>query len=337
MHGGLLTARTPRTAGPVIRGAADLSVATLSRALGTPVQGFEMLTEASNWSHQIRLQVDLADGSRRALRLKCCLGDTFGPSEVRYYTQDYLDLADAPLVPCHDAAYEKNVGYHLLLEDLAGTHHDRRDAPPGLAYGLALAQALARLHRHHWGSQPAPGTATLDRYVAEIRPGVKVLEAMTGLAMQPRFDAHETALRARWSSPRGMSLLHGDLNPTNVLTPVSAEVPVYFLDRQPFDWSLQYGVAVYDLAYATAPWWPEDDWREHQGAVLRHWHQSLGQVDYSWEDALADWRLSVEQCLHVPMEWCAKPESATRMRWLWEAQLARVRAALTTLSTAGNA
>ena len=42
---------------------------------------------------------------------------------------------------------------------------------------------------------------------------------------------------------------------------------------------------------------------------------------------LADWRLSVLQCLCVPLEWCAKPETALPMRWLWEAQLARIRTA----------
>lgn len=40
--------------------------------------------------------------------------------------------------------------------------------------------------------------------------------------------------------------------------------------------------------------------------------------------ALADWQLSVLQCLCVPLEWCAKPGTALPMRWLWEAQLDRI-------------
>ena len=55
-----------------------------------------------------------------------------------------------------------------------------------------------------------------------------------------------------------MSLLHGDLNPTNILTPKTADTPVYFLERQPFDWSLTYGLGAYDLAYFLVIWWPED-------------------------------------------------------------------------------
>jgi hypothetical protein len=125
-----------------------------------------------------------------------------------------------------------------------------------------------------------------------------------------------------------MSLLHGDLKPTNVLTPKRAETPVYFLDRQPFEWSLTYGVAVTDLAYFMIPWWPEQARHQCEHAVLRHWYESLGKSDYSWRQALADWRLSVEQCLNVPLEWCSKASTLESMRWLWEVQFARVQDAL---------
>jgi Ser/Thr protein kinase RdoA (MazF antagonist) len=125
-----------------------------------------------------------------------------------------------------------------------------------------------------------------------------------------------------------MSLLHGDLNPTNVLTPRSGETPVYFLDRQPFDWSLTYGVAVSDLASFMIPWWPEQARQDSELIVLRHWYEALGKPGYSWKEALSDWELSVEQCLHVTLEWCSKAATADRMRWLWEVQFSRVQDAL---------
>jgi hypothetical protein len=124
-----------------------------------------------------------------------------------------------------------------------------------------------------------------------------------------------------------MSLLHGDLNALNVLTPKTSERPVYFLDRQPFDWSLTYGVAAYDLAYFLV-WWPTEVRTTHEASILRRWHASIQQEDYSWEQTRADWKLCVEQCLHIPLEWCAEPQTATKMRWLWERQLTRIRAAL---------
>ena len=85
------------------------------------------------------------------------------------------------------------------------------------------------------------------------------MERATGYSLRERFALHEQAFRQRWANPKGMSLLHGDLNPTNVLTPSGHEGPPYFLDRQPFDWSLTYGVAASDLAYFMIPWWPEQE------------------------------------------------------------------------------
>jgi thiamine kinase-like enzyme len=281
-----------------------------------------------NWSHQIVIEAQASDGSTRALRLKLCLGRTFGRSEVDYYLRDYVDLAEAPLVRCLDAQFDPAVGYHLLLEDLCATHVDRKELLPTLAHGLALAEALARLHRHHWRSRPAPDGAVLDRYFDEIRPGVAPIERATGQALRERFERHERALRRRWADPQGMTLLHGDLNPTNILSPRGADAPLYFIDRQPFDWSLTYGVAAYDLAYAMVPWWPESTRRANELAVLRRWHEALAQPDYGWAQAQADWALAVEQCLHVPIEWCSKPDTIERMRALWQVQLARIQDAL---------
>jgi hypothetical protein len=103
---------------------------------------------------------------------------------------------------------------------------------------------------------------------------------------------------------------------------------LYFLDRQPFDWSLTYGVAASDLAYAMVPWWPEATMAACELAVLRRWHEALDQPDYGWEEAKADWQLSVRQGLNVPIEWCSKPATLESMRWLWQAQFTRVQHAL---------
>ena len=296
----------------------------LSEKLAQTVTDFTLHTEASNWASQVLVQATLADGTTKSLRLKLCVGETFGPSEVEFYTKDYVTLANAPLVHCYDAQFAPGVGYHILLEDLSETHHNRRDAPPTLEYGLAVADALGRMHRHHAGSQPVPDDFVWERYFAEIRPGVKTMEQATGQVFATSFEEHADALRQRWTDPIGQSLLHGDLNSTNILTPKDAESPVYFLDRQPFDWSLTYGLAAYDLAYFLILWWPEEARTAHEAAILERWYTAFAQPEYSWEQAQRDWRLSVEQCLHVPLEWCSKPETVEKMRWLWSFQLARV-------------
>lgn len=312
----------------MIRSQDELSVAWLGSVLKQPVDSIRVTAGSGNWSSQLAIDARMSDGTSRALRLKICLGRTFGRSELDYYTRDYLGMANAPLVRCFDAQYEPDTGYHLLLEDLASTHTDNRDVAPSLAYGIAVAEALGRLHRHHWQRGPVPDRAQLDRYFDEIRPGLLALERATACSLQQQFERHEQAFRQRWAHPQGMSLLHGDLNPTNVLTPAGCAAPVYFLDRQPFEWSLTYGLAASDLAYFMIPWWPAPTRAECELVVLRHWFDALDAPDYSWHDAQSDWRLSVEQCLHVPMEWCSKAATLESMQWLWQAQFARIQSAL---------
>lgn len=252
-----------------------------------------------------------------------------------YYLHDYTTLPDAPLVRCWHAAHDPAVGYHLLLDDLAGSHADQRDTPPTPEHAVALAQALARLHAHHWQSQPAPAPAALQRWLDACAPGLVPLQAATGQALHAHFAQLQAGLRRRWAQPQGMSLLHGDANPTNVLTPRGQPGPVLLLDRQPFDWSLTYGVALFDLAYASVPWWPEPFFQAQQLPMLRAWHAALGRTDYPWAQVLADWPLAVAQCLAVPLEWCAEPEAMQRMRWLWTLQLQRVLAAMQAVNAAG--
>jgi hypothetical protein len=316
------------TNGRVIRKQDELSASWISRVLKQDVDMIKVAAGSGNWSSQWSIDANLSDGTTRTLRLKLCLGSTFGRSEVDYYTRDYVGMLDAPLVRCLDAQYEPGVGYHLLLEDLTATHTDNKEIPPTLGYGIAVAEALGRLHRHHWCAQAVPDCSALDRYFGEIRPGLAPMERATGCSLRERFELHEHAFRLRWAKPQGMSLLHGDLNPTNVLTPAGRATPVYFLDRQPFDWSLTYGVAASDLAYFMIPWWPEKTREECEFVVLRHWYDSLDAHGYSWSQALADWRLSVEQCLNLPLAWCSKLTTLESMRGLWQAQFLRVQNAL---------
>ena len=180
----------------------------------------------------------------------------------------------------HPVAPRDQAGARLPSAALRAADPNRLSKPPNVSSSVYARAAQG---------------STLDRYFDEVRPGLEALERATGCALRARFERHEHAFRRRWGQPQGMSLLHGDLNPTNVLTPVGRETPLYFLDRQPFTWSLTYGVAASDLAYFMIPWWPEHTRQACEAAVLRRWYDALQAPDYSWRQAQADWRLSVQQ------------------------------------------
>ena len=312
--------------------------------------------QASTWSRLSRISVHYRPGTPSvgtaaptALLLKRCGAESgeFGRSEVDYYRRDYLGAADAPLVPCFDAAYaDQPRRYHLLLEDLSASHRSGDDAPPDLPFGLALADSLAALHAHRWGSQrlrpihqAVAGPAEIDRYLAHITPGLTPLMALAGavlpaarLAGLPGLVAGlADSFKARARDARGMTLVHGDLNPGNLLIPRSGLGRVLLIDRQPFDWSLTAWLGASDLAGALVPWWDSALRHRLQGPVLRRYHAGLvarGVHDYPWAQLLADWRLGVLMCLLGPVEWCVLPTDRERMRWLWTQQLQRALAAL---------
>ena len=313
-------------------------------------------TQASTWSRLTRISVHYRSGTPgvgttapSALLLKRCGAESgeFSRSEVDYYRRDYLGAAAAPLPRCFDAAFAEHPRrYHLLLEDLSASHRTGDDTPPDLAFGLALADALAALHAHRWGVQrlqpigrAVAGPAEIDRYLAHITPGLAPLMNLAGAALPAAWASRLPGLvaglpdtfKARARDARGMTLVHGDLNPGNLLVPRAGSGPVLLIDRQPFDWSLTAWLGASDLAGALVPWWGSALRSKVQGPVLTRYHAGLvarGVHDYPWVQLLADWRLGVLMSLLVPVEWCVLPTDRERMRWLWTQQLQRALAAL---------
>ncbi len=247
----------------------------------------------------------------------------FGPSEVEYYTLDYVGVSDAPLVRCYDAAYSaQRRRYHILMDDVSLTHVERSSRPPTLEHGLALAEGLAVLHAHWWGTErlaergaPAPGAAQIMRFVDVARPGVGHIVGFCAdrlathwpAMMRELFDRHPRAMIERARDGNGFALIHGDVNHNNVLVPRQGERPIYIIDRQPFDWSLTTWLGVYDLAYAIALEWQVETRRRFEMPVLAHYYDQLvrnGVRDYSWDRLFDDYRLSVAMCVCVAVEWC---------------------------------
>ena len=306
-------------------------LATSGALVSGSVIAFDVDAGRGNWSSNAILHVRYSDGAQgqRPPRLFLKMVETdlddesFGASEVTYYTRDYVGATDAPLVRCYDAAYSEALRrYHLLLDDVSPTHVTAADKPPTLAYGLALAEGLAALHAHWWGAArlaeaaaPIHDAPTIRRFVAIAEPGADPILAALENQLEPHWPAlirelyakHPQALIARTADANGFTLIHGDVGENNVLVPREGERPIYLIDRQPFDWSLTTWLGVYDLAYAMILDWDTSARRAWEMPVLRRYHDELrrrGVAGYSWERLIEDYRLMAAMGVYIATEYC---------------------------------
>lgn len=324
------------SAAAILRSPIELTKEWLASVLDRPVLTLEAHPPAtSNWGSHVRLSAVVHNEPHPLrLHLKIASAATFGTSEVDYYTKHFKGLANAPLAHCHYAAADAT-HYNLLLDDLSETHTDQKEIEPTGPYGMALVDAAATLHAHHW-PQPVPTTAVLETAAAKaLTCQHALLEAMkSGFSARERetaaaiFDHITPARKARTAHSDGFTWIHGDLNPTNILAPRNGSGPLYLIDHQPFLTSPVHSwLGASDIAYAIVPWWPTEIRRQHERALVQHWHNALvakGVRNYTPAQAWDDWRLCGLCCIDIPADWCSSPEDAVNMRWLWETQLKRV-------------
>ncbi len=313
------------------------------------VETFEHIRCGGNWSASARLRpvysLDARGERPEKLFLKMVdtdLGDEFfGPSEVFYYTRDYVDVPDAPLLRCYHGAYDEAIHrYHLLLEDVTETHIRALEKQPGLAYGLALAEGLAALHARWWGARrlaqagaPVHGPGHIRRFIEIAEPGGGHIQRELPDRLAPHwpalissiFEQLPAALVARSQDLNGFTLIHGDAGDTNILVPRQGERPLYIIDRQPFDWSLTTWLGAYDLAYAIVLDWPVEARRRLEVPILRHYHRQLEQAgvrDYPWKRLWDDYRLSAALGVTIGVEYCRGGINARQMPY-WLSSLQR--------------
>jgi aminoglycoside phosphotransferase (APT) family kinase protein len=308
------------------------------------IQDIQVDASPSTNAHIARIQIEYASGPQgdapRSLILKTVDASGAGfvkDSEFNYYTRDYLDLADAPVPKCYAAHIDPDHGsYSILMEDMTSTHE--KDTSPSFQYGLEVASALARLHAFGFGEERVQkldgrisDKARLDRYIGHVRLGLDSLLEETGTDLPDLwretvldiFENHPGKMWERTNDPTGFTIVHGDVNPGNILYPVNGG-RVYFLDRQPFTWSLTTWLGVSDLSYLMVQYWDTERRRDLEMSVLEEYHRQLidkGVSDYSWEQLLADYKLCIPQAVYTVAEWCIQDRD--RMGWLWRLELER--------------
>lgn len=291
-----------------------------------------------------------------SLILKLCpAGHGFlGASEPNYYLRDFLGLADSPIVNCYSTvapvvatSESAGHGYALFLEDLSADYTDNKGIKPTETHAANLGSALGRLHAHRWGFDADPDgphdlAADFQKFLAHVSAGLGPILDEMGDALAPAgrarlarvFDDDCSRMLDRAMGGRGLALVHGDPNPTNVLTTRTGggpQRPLYLIDRQPFAWSLRLWLGASDLVHAAVPYWPEDRRRDLQQSALQGYHRALlanGVLSYSFGDLRTDWRLCACMAALKAVEWGTDPVSIKEMKWLWERQIQRALALL---------
>ena len=314
------------------------------------VASFTIDTGSGNWSANASLTLTYTDDAQGTLPKRLFLkmvntalddNESFDDSEVAYYTHDYVDVPDAPLVRCYAAAYSETAQrYHLLLDDVSETHVLALDKEPTLDYGIALAEGLAAMHARWWGAKGLAeagaamhSPAHIQRFIDIAAPGVNHIVAHVSAELEPGWPAFmrdlfanlPAALIARTQDANGFTLIHGDNNETNILVPREGIRPIYLIDRQPFNWSLTTWLGAYDLAYAIVRDWPIEIRRQCEMPILQHYHQHLmqnGIANYAWDQLIYDYKLCVPICVAIATEFC---RGGLNQRWqhIWLPQLQR--------------
>jgi hypothetical protein len=304
------------------------------------VASFDVTLGGGNWSANALLNLRYIDGSEGTLPKRLFLkmvnahmnGVTFDPSEVFYYTRDYVGVAGVPLIRCYDAAYSAELHrYHILMDDLTETHVAAADKAPTLEYGLALAEGLAAMHARWWGAQrfselgATMHTAQfIQRFVGKSEAGAaQILNRFSNEmelhwpdAIRKLFVKHPAALIERAKNDNGFTLVHGDVGHHNVLVPRVGDQPIYIIDRQPFDWALTTWLGVYDLVYVMVLDWDVETRRSFEIPVLKRYYDQLlknGVKGYTWEKLVDDYRLCAAMGIYVAAEYFS---ADVKERWI---------------------
>lgn len=307
------------------------SVLTQSGSLiNGAVEAYEVKAGRGNWSTNATFILKYMPGSRGTLPQRLFLkmvnaqfeDGSFSPSEVDYYTRDFIGVEGVPLVHCYNAVFSEELHrYHLLLDDLSETHIEAELKTPTIEYGLALAEGLAAMHAHWWGAHQFEKVGATMHSAGHIRRFVEIsgsgvdnllyhysadLESHWPDAIRTFYAKHPRVIIERTKDDRGFTLVHGDPGQKNILVPRTGDRPIYIIDRQPFDWSLTTWLGVYDLAYAMVLDWEIEIRRQLEIPVLKHYHDQLiknGVTGYSWEELYDDYKLCVAMGVYVGTEY----------------------------------
>lgn len=241
------------------------------------------------------------------------------------FTQDM----DAPPVPRH---YDHLIApdqacAHFLMEDLNTTHKHERKGRYSLEEYAYLVEGLLKFHIHWWEdprlsqidmlrcadgpiamAQIATAKNIRQRTGAVDRHFAKYRAKFTGAVVDEYFDLVQRVIDAwpdlffaRIKTGKATTLLHGDYHFGNVFLPN----PPFSENIAILDWECAMrGLGVCDLAYLLVQSHHTNKRRDFEMPYLKLYHNNLryfGIEDYSWDECVYDYRLSLLAQIFVPL------------------------------------
>lgn len=285
-------------------------------------------TEITHWDVRYSQPVDLPT---RLVAKSALSPPDFGSimREVEFY-EKARSLASKRFLPRLLGCLSTQELALLVLEDLgpefASPVAGVSMAPP-LDVNLAVFRTLSAIHQELWQH------AHLNEFSVEMlssRFSGLMAQQQTGIRenLQSRANAVLAiplfqrlmvtlpgTLRAVLSRGSGITFIHGDCHPGNVLVAEHGGTTQAMV----IDWpNWQPGTPTDDLAYYLCLCFPVDDRRAQEGPLLRHYYDSLSneiKTGYSWDRFMADYRVSIIRSLAVALLWVATPAPA---QWAWD-------------------
>jgi hypothetical protein len=231
--------------------------------------------------------------------------------EIRFY-RELAARVPMRLPRVYFTSADDDVGKVIVMEDLSA--YECIDQLHGLRQEqvVATVRQAAAMHAAFWNDGALPAVAWLPLHDHFFDEGYE--EHWPAFAANYELRIGREALRlgervARnlpWIeeriAARPVTLIHGDLRADNLLFRPAASPPEVVV----LDWQLaNRSLATIDLARLLGGSEPAAERRGHQLEVVAAWHEGLlraGLADYSFEEALADFRLGVLYCLVVPLK-----------------------------------
>ena len=234
--------------------------------------------------------------------------------EVTFFNE-IAQVVDVPMPQCYAAEVDTSTGENIVvLEDMR--HYAAADQVKGCTADEArlIIDAVLPLHARFWGDTQQDVLRTAMRvdteYVGGFSPGVEATWQRCAeqfgycitpdvLATLDRYIAYVRPLH-KVMGARTQTLVHGDVRLDNVMFGADDQHPVVLIDWQ----AVMVSNPMQDVAYLLSQNLTIEDRRAHEDELVRYYFEqlrSLGVVGYTLDECWDDYDVGVLYLLSYPL------------------------------------